>query len=282
MNPGDFVPPMLAMTAPRPFSREGWWYETKWDGFRAIVSVSSAFRVYSRRGHDLLARYPQLLQAKSQLGDDIVVDAELVGWVDGRPDFAALSAGHAPTYLLMVFDCLYRAGRWLLQEPLERRQAELRRQVSSGGLVVVPDGVTTLGERYFAAVAEMELEGVMAKRLDSPYLPGRRSHTWQKFVAYRTEWFWVTAQTPAADGSSYWHLAERVSGRLKPVGRARAPAGGRRPSDRLTPGFNQPFLVEVEYRERTREGRLRQARVRDPRKGRRSASGAYALPPSRN
>lgn len=280
MEAGDFVPPMLAVTADTPFSRPNWWFETKWDGYRAIVSQGRDFHVYSRRGHDLAAWYPAVREAQKTLPGNIVLDAELVAWVDGRPSFSDLQQKTASSYLLMVFDCLYAAGRWLLHEPLERRQQELRRQVQTAGIVVVADGIEGRGEMFFGAIQDMGLEGVMAKRLDGPYLPGRRSPSWQKFLAYQVEWFWVVAVSQAEDGVWYWSLGEEQQGRIHSVGRVHAPSRWRPApgSSRIT-RMAQPFHVEVAYRERTREGHLRHAQIRQWREG--GHGGTAADSPSR-
>lgn len=263
MQAGDFVPPMLAITAPRPFSRAGWWFETKWDGYRAIVSIGQQFQVYSRRGHNLALWYPALEQAQADLPQDIVLDGELVAWVKGRPQFQALQQRIPAAYLLMLFDCLYSEGRWLIHHPLEVRQRVLRERVQTQGMVVVSEGVAAEGEAMFEAVQETGLEGVMAKRLDSLYLPGRRSAHWQKFLAYRTEWFWAAAFSRAEDGSCYWLVAEQLEGRLRQAGRVRAPAGWDPPGGSGSAAMlDPPYWVEVQYRERTREGHLRHARIR--------------------
>ena len=258
MEPGSFVPPMLAVTADAPFSRSGWWFETKWDGYRAILSIGREFRAYSRNGHDLQAWYPAIRRAREVLPDDVVLDAELVAWVDGRPQFSRLQQRTADQYLLMVFDCLYADGRWLMQEPLYRRQAILRQRVRSTGMVVLCDGLEEQGEALFSTIAEAGLEGVMAKRMDSPYLPGRRSVTWQKFLVYHADWFWVYAVSRAEDGSWYWHIGDDGDGRLRSVGKVHAPRGWRPDG-----GIEDPFLAQVQYRERTREGQLRHARLRE-------------------
>ena len=282
VNPGDFVPPMLAVTQPVPFSRSGWWFETKWDGYRAIVSSGEHYRVYSRRGHDLLASYPALQEAAELLPREIVLDAELVAWVDGRPDFGALQRKAAQQYLLMVFDCLYAKGRWLMHEPLERRLGLLHDAVRTEGMVVVSDGVSERGEAYLDAIRRLDLEGVMAKRLDSPYFPGRRSAVWQKFLALKSQWCWVVAYHQTSDGSWTWHLAEQSQGRLTNIGKVPAPMTWRA----LSTGSAQiaePFPVEVAFREKTREGHLRHARVRQwpQRLADHSASRSDLVPGSR-
>ncbi len=259
---------MLAVTAPGPFSRPGWWFETKWDGYRAIISVGQRYAIYSRRGHDLMRWYPELGRAQDDLPDDIVLDAELVAWSAGRPHFSDLQRRSARQYLLMVFDCLYSQGRWLMHEPLARRLEELHRRVSTRGLVAVSEGVPDNGAAFFSAVRDMELEGVMAKRLDSLYLPGRRSPAWQKFLALKMEWFWATGLMEASDGQWYWLLGEHTEGTRHAVGKVRAP-GGWSPPAGIDGNIRwvRPFLVEVAYRERTREGHLRHARVRQWKSG---------------
>ena len=254
---------MLAITAPEAFSRPGWWFETKWDGYRAIISLGRRFAIYSRRGHNLMAWYPELAQAEGDLPGDIVLDAELVAWSAGRPHFSDLQRRSAGQYLLMVFDCLYSEGRWLMHEPLARRLEELHRRVATGGVVAVSDGIHEKGAALFAAVREMELEGVMAKRLDSLYLPGRRSPAWQKFLALKTEWCWVTGLAQADDGQWYWHVATHADSGWQAMGKVRAPGGWNPPpSAESRIQWVHPFLAQVAYRERTREGHLRHARVR--------------------
>lgn len=148
-----------------------------------------------------------------------------------------------------------------MNDPLAQRHEALRQEVQSTGLMVVADGVATHGEQLLAAVQEADLEGVMAKRLDSPYWPGRRSPMWQKILRHHTGWFWVTAIARAADDTWYWRLGESQGSILKPIGTVRAPTPWRPGAefDRETI-LDAPFLVQVQYRERTRAGGLRHAR----------------------
>ncbi|NMP22439.1 DNA ligase [Sulfobacillus harzensis] len=275
LSPGDFVPPMLAVTADRPFSRAGWWFETKWDGYRAIISHGRTFHVYSRRGHDLMRWYPVLRQAAPYVPQDTVLDAELVAWEDGQPNFSALQQRRAGHYLLMVFDCLYAHGRWLMHEPFKTRLEILHQVVATRGMIVVSEGVAERGEDYFRAIEDMNLEGVMAKRLDGAYLPGRRSPSWQKFLALKSAWFWVTGVQQSDHEHWLWHLAREQEGRLVAAGRVSAPAGWTASMETGAGRLSSPLAVEVAYREITHEGHLRHARVRQWRQG----SVAQSLPP---
>lgn len=257
VTPETFVPPMLAVTAPSPFSESGWWFETKWDGYRAQVNTVGSLAIRSRHGHDLLHDFPSLRAIQAELPAGVVLDAELVAWHEGQPQFRLLQQRRGSRYLLMVFDCLYADGCWLLQEPLFSRQVVLRHLVQSGQYVAVVDGVETHGEEYFQACQAAGLEGVMAKRLDSLYLPGQRSRLWQKFLSLRVDWFWVIAAQTSPSGAWYWIIAEKTDAGIRRVGKLQAP-----PTWRPQTGAQPPFRIEVSYRERTREGHLRHARIR--------------------
>jgi len=253
---------MLAVTASHPFSDEDWWFEPKWDGYRAVISVGRTLHIYSRNGHDLLQWYPMLQAVERDLPHPIVLDAELVAWVDGRPSFSTLQQRIGPQYLLMVFDCLYTEERWILHEPLARRLEMLHQNVRTSDLIVVTEGVKGQGVSYFEAICNQGLEGVMAKRLDGRYFAGRRSPVWKKFLALHVDWFWVTT-IHEVDSRWFWSIEERCGDHWKRVAKLVAPSRWSPPI-----GHEQgiqtfrPFRVELDYRERTREGYLRHARIR--------------------
>lgn len=261
-DPGSFIPPMLAVTADEPFDAEDWWYEVKWDGYRAIVSMVDNLKIFSRGGHDLLAWYPDLQKLADLLPSPVVLDCEVVAWVDGRPSFERLLERASVPHLAMVFDCLYSDGKWHLHEPLRDRRRRLTHMLQPQGMLVVPEGVEGRGRDYWEACGRQGLEGVMAKRLDSTYLPGRRSRLWQKFLVYQTAWFNAVAGHRTEDGRWYWDLRD-ISSTGGRVGRVAAPrdwqGGAQDVSDVV---FRGPIAVEVQYRERTEEGRLRHARIR--------------------
>lgn len=265
MRPHEFVPPMLATTADREMKDdEDWRYEIKWDGYRAMISFTDRLRVFSRRGHDFLAKFPGLLSLEADLSAPAVIDCELVAWDQGRPSFEKLQQGPGDDYTVMVFDILWTAtGGWQLHKTLDERLDTLQSQFSTKGRLVIPDSIVGRGESLFRAAEEQGLEGVIAKSRNSRYIPGKRVSTWQKYLFYKTEWFWVPVIHKTASGVWQWTIAEKGGGNWSPVGRLTAPRNWNDPddrfSDRLLP---QPIAVEVSFRERMRGGQLRHAVIR--------------------
>ena len=203
-NPAVPLPsPMLAVTADRPFSRAGWMYELKYDGIRAMVAVDgSGVRVLGRRGRDETLRFPEAAAIPTQLRSrSAVLDCEIVVLDEaGHPDFERLQSRinlegpgearraadrHPATFV--AFDLLSLDGRDLTATELRIRKKTLRELVGPSGPVLFADHVEEDGESFFAAVSELGLEGMVAKRADSLYQPGRRSPDWIKVKAWRTQ-----------------------------------------------------------------------------------------------
>lgn len=186
MSVPDFEP-MLATRWPAAFDDPGWWFEVKWDGYRAIVSAEGGrIRARSRRGLDLTGPFPEL--AGLPIPDGIAVDGEVVAFDEqGRPSFSNLQrrtgfggrgTGAEVGVNLVVFDVLF-AGENLTGLPYEDRRARLESLILPEP-IVVPEPVPEQGLSLFAAARAQGLEGIVAKRLGSPYGPGRRSPDWRK------------------------------------------------------------------------------------------------------
>lgn len=189
-----FIRPMLAR-AVQPFDSEEYLFEVKWDGIRALALIDhSGYRLVSRHGRELTVPFPEL----ASLGDlppGTVLDGELVVFGHGRPQLSlvqarkSLRAEHKirvrsvttpATYI--VFDQLFDRHRSLLNQPLDSRRRILREMVAHGkdARLVFSGGVIGAGLQLYQQVISRQLEGVMAKRLDSLYQPGRRSGAWLK------------------------------------------------------------------------------------------------------
>ena len=160
---------MLATPGPLPRG-EGWAYELKWDGYRVLAAVEGGrTRLRSRTGRDATADYPEV-----QLDvPDALVDGEVVALVDGRPSFSALQL-HSTPVTFVPFDLLHLGGRSLLELPYTDRRSLL--------LSLLPDAPPSFddGPGLLETTRVQGLEGVVAKRRDSRYFPGRRTESWVK------------------------------------------------------------------------------------------------------
>lgn len=225
------VRPMQAVQAEAPFSSEEYLFEVKWDGLRCLAFFDPAGRLQLQdRGlTDITGSLPELAGIGRQVDGPAVLDGELVATdLEGRPDHAALrrrlargAAGTGTEALgFLAFDLLYHHGRSLLRQPLHRRRARLKRAVTTGGRLFVPDHVDTEGVELFEACLERGLEGVMAKHRDSTYVPGQRSPFWLKVRAVKSDDFVVIGSTEGRGTEPFGALlvAYYEAGRLLPCG----------------------------------------------------------------
>ncbi|MGH7686083.1 MAG: non-homologous end-joining DNA ligase, partial [Candidatus Dormibacteria bacterium] len=202
--PPDPPSPMLATSVDRPFSREGWLFELKFDGVRALASFAgSSVRVVGRSGRDETHRYPELAALPGVMrAHDGIVDGEIVVLDDdGRPSFERLQSrinisrpqdiergARDNPVRFMAFDLLRLDGRALLQTALRIRKKTLRDVLAEGSQTVqYADHVDNDGLAFFAVVKERGLEGMVGKRGDSEYQPGHRSRDWLKVKAWKTQ-----------------------------------------------------------------------------------------------
>ncbi|VVB84207.1 DNA ligase [uncultured archaeon] len=184
--------PMLARPQETPFSSEDWIFEVKWDGIRAISYVNDELSVRSRNQKELINNFPELEELR-ELAGNTVLDGEIIVMKNGAPDFQAVISRNQSTepgdieYLsrkfpatYVVFDILEKDGKPLLEIPLMERKTILKNSVKEGKYVVLSMFVEGSGESYFKAALEKGLEGVMAKKKQSAYEPGKRSNNWLK------------------------------------------------------------------------------------------------------
>jgi bifunctional non-homologous end joining protein LigD len=175
--------PMLATSSDSLPHGVGWVYEPKWDGFRAIATLDGGdAKLTSRNGNDLTGRFPTVARAVARAvrTADAVLDGEICALDDqGRSRFSLLQAGGG-TLAFVVFDVLEVEGEPLLELPLAKRRSRLERLIDpkAGGVVVSPQFED--GDALLRAAVDQGLEGVVAKRQDSAYLPGRRGTDWRK------------------------------------------------------------------------------------------------------
>jgi bifunctional non-homologous end joining protein LigD len=186
------VVPMLASTGQPTGDLSGWSWEVKWDGWRALVYIDGSVRVRTRTGRDVTSSLPELAAAAEALGGrTAILDGELVVCHANAVNFYALSGRMAATgrsalraaattpVTFIAFDLMYLDGDDLTGWPLMQRK-HLLDKMDLDGPWTVNRWYPGDGDALFAACVELHHEGVVAKRLDSPYRPGRRTRTWLK------------------------------------------------------------------------------------------------------
>ncbi len=188
--------PMLARPGAMPENDGDYGFEMKWDGIRAILYIDHGrARLVSRNLNDITGQYPEVLPlAEAPGASQLVLDGEIVALgEDGRPSFGRLqnrmgvASDQAVRQLMattpvtyMIFDVLYRDGVSLMDEPYTRRREALAGLQLSGKAWQTPDYAAGNGPAVQGISRRLGLEGVVAKRLDSHYQPGKRTGAWLK------------------------------------------------------------------------------------------------------
>jgi len=229
-----FVAPMLARSG-TPFDSEEHLFEIKWDGTRTLAFIESGqYRLVNRRRIDMTDRYPEFAFL-ADLPSGTILDAETVVLRDGKPDFNLLqrreqaqsplrirTASRSTPATLIVFDLLYASFKPVTARPLTERRAALDAMIQQHPhpQLVVSDGIVGAGKAFFEQACLQGLEGVMAKRLDSPYLPGKRSAAWQKIKRGEVVPCVIIGFVPKGkDGFKNLILAAHEDGKLRCVGK---------------------------------------------------------------
>jgi len=294
--------PMKAVTGSLPTDETGWAFEIKWDGVRVLSSIGpKGVRLRSSRGNDITARYPELRRLAEALdGHRVILDGEVVAFDEhGRPSFGLLQsrmhlasatevAKRAETVPItyVVFDLIELDGNELMPLPYTERRRLLTDLLPDDGCWTVPSAQQAgNGAALMEAVRERGLEGVMAKRIDSPYLAGKRSSSWVKAKARLRQEFVIggwqagegnrTGQLGSLlvgvyDGDAFRYCGKvgtgfamreltRLGGMLEPLAIEESPFDPPppRPIARLAHYVRPALVAEVEFGEWTGEGILR-------------------------
>jgi len=251
--------PMMALPAGEPFDDDGWLFEVKWDGHRCLAALEAdRTRLTSRTARDVTGQFPELDGLHRQLAArNAVVDGEIVAFdEEGRPSFQRMQdrfhrspeelarhRGRVPIQFL-AFDLLWLDGEPLLDLPLAERRARLAEVLVERADVRLSQAVTARGEAFFAQIKGLGLEGVMAKRLASPYRPGTRSPDWRKIKAVRRQDCVIVGWTRGKGGRAptlgSLVLAVYEDGRLRYAGNV---------GTGFTHAFLERLLPELEARE---------------------------------
>lgn len=190
--------PMLARGGGKPFDDTHFGFEVKWDGMRALILVDTTFRLQSRHLTTITPQFPEL--DFRSLPPGTAIDGEIVVFKEELPSFRALQvrahlqaapkialASAATPATFMAFDLLYDRGDRLTDRPLAERRTRLAELLDDlpQERLLLSDQIIGKGSAYFNAIVQKGIEGVIAKRLDSPYLPGKRSPSWVKIVNWQ-------------------------------------------------------------------------------------------------
>jgi bifunctional non-homologous end joining protein LigD len=230
---GNFIEPMLSETREAPLKNTDYLYEVKWDGIRALISYEEGkIKIRTRNQHDVTLQFPELLDGeKAFRATNAVFDAEIVSLdASGRPVFKnvinrlmtsgesnILKASKKNPCHCYIFDCLYLDGRLLINEPLTKRKEWLADSVRFDTQYRVSDSVDD-GQSLFEAAKEHGLEGVMAKKRDSKYLPGKRTDCWYKIKIRQSTEVYIVGYTKGKGerGVTFGalHIAEKVADQL--------------------------------------------------------------------
>jgi bifunctional non-homologous end joining protein LigD len=204
--------PMLACAGPLPPDDPRWSYEVKWDGVRVLAAVEAGgVRLTSRAGNDVTGSYPELQGLAAALTGPVLLDGEVVAMADGRPDFGLLqSRMHvsrptgalvaATPVTLVLFDVLHAGGQSLLGATYDARREALEQVAADGPHWSVPPVFPGTGRAVAEATRAQGMEGVVAKRRDSRYEPGRRSDCWVKVKHVRRQSAVVAGWKPGEGG----------------------------------------------------------------------------------
>jgi bifunctional non-homologous end joining protein LigD len=284
--------PMLATPAEDVPRGAGWLFEVKWDGYRAIAEVvGGEATLTSRNGNDLTARFSNVAKevAKAVKTPDAVIDGEVCALDDsGRSSFSAMQQGKAGTPLVYyVFDVLEVDGEPLVDLPLVERRKRLEQLLDRRNRTVRLSETFDDGAALLEAAEEQKLEGILAKRLDSRYIWGKRTRDWLKIKTHGEQEFVIAGYTKGTGrrASSFGSLVlgyyrggelvyagnvgtgfntkeiDKLLALLRPLKRSNSPfpevptMPKVRKSDVI---WVEPKLVcEVEFAEWTHDGRLR-------------------------
>jgi bifunctional non-homologous end joining protein LigD len=289
-KPRKYQPMLATLAAEVP--KGDWLYEIKWDGYRIIATVSGGEpELRTRKDQDYTQRFENVAKelVKALKTPDCVVDGEVCALdEEGRPSFSAMQQGRPGTPIVYyVFDLLEVEGEPIIDLPLEDRRARLEKLLDKRNKTIRFSESFDDGESLLEAANQQGLEGIMAKRLGSRYLPGKRSRDWLKIKGHGRQEFVIAGYTPgkgrregtlgslvlgAYQGGKLVYVGnvgtgfndaeiKRLLTKLKPLERHTPPFEDVPKMPRVRKGdviWVEPKLVaEVEFVEWTHDGRLR-------------------------
>ncbi|QPF83924.1 DNA ligase [Bradyrhizobium genosp. L] len=279
--------PMLATLTGAPFDDPDWIFEDKYDGFRMIAEVRCGkVALYSRNGKIISRSYVEVAKALEGVKGDAVVDGELVAiGKDGASHFQLLQNAlrHEAKLLYCAFDLMFADGDDLRKLPLFERKRRLKAILPRHKLIAFSEHRKASGRKFFAEAERKHLEGIMAKRVDSPYASGSRTGDWLKVkTAQRQEVVIAGFTAPRRSrpffgslvlavrengawryighvGTGFSHqMLKELHGKLMKLKAVRSPFPAKVKDEAVTTWVRPTLVAEVKFAEWTSKGELRQ------------------------
>ena len=285
--PRDLAPMLATSGSVEGLSADEWVFEAKWDGYRLIAEIAyGEMKLRSRAGNTVTDRYPGLAEIAAELADhEVVLDGEVVVYdTKGVPNFGLLQVGGKDAEFL-AFDLLYLDGTSLLRKKYSDRRRVLEALAATAPSLVVPPLLEGSGAEALEHSEKEGWEGIVAKRKDAVYVPGKRSAAWVKVKNWKTQEVviggWRRGQggrsgnigsllvgIPDEDGLRYVgrvgtgfteRMLDDIGAKLRPLERKTSPFNEELPaSERKDAVWVTPRLVgEVRFGEWTGTNRLR-------------------------
>ncbi|MDD5461058.1 MAG: DNA ligase D [Methylococcales bacterium] len=283
----DYIPAMLAKETDEPFDDRDWIFEIKWDGYRAIAELNKdQVKLYSRNGNLFNSAYPEITDALSKMGLNAVIDGEIVVMSDeGISNFQLLQhygedKSH-PIYYY-VFDVLKVANESVMHLPLLERKEKLRALLKEDDIIKYSDHIEEKGREMFALMRKKNMEGVIAKKSNSRYLPGQRTANWLKIKYHKTIDAIICGFTEPAGERKYFgalilglkqgkriqytgHTGsgfnasslKEIYDQLKPLVTSQSPFDERVKTNAPVTWVKPVLVCEVKFTDKTRDGMLR-------------------------
>jgi bifunctional non-homologous end joining protein LigD len=253
------VKPMLATLVKQPFTDHDYVFEVKWDGYRIIaIAKDGKVKLQSRGGEDYTRKYPSIAKAVKLLNVDCILDGEVVyiNW-EGKPDFDALQRvnGQKAPVIYYAFDLLWLEGESIMQDKMLERKERLKTLIEGVNEIKYSDHFED-GNVLFQQIQNIGLEGIVAKRKDSQYIPDDRSKKWLKITTEHKQEFVIGGWVESEKRNTFRTLlfGSYENGKLKWKGHA----GGGYKDKEMPVILNRlkeieidknPFDTDVEYSE---------------------------------
>ncbi len=283
----DFIKPMLAKETDEPFDDQGWIYEIKWDGYRAISEIENGeVRLYSRNGLLFNNTYPVIIEALKKIKQNVVLDGEIVVInEEGKSDFQKLQHYEEHTQYPLrfyAFDILELEGNDLTELPLSDRKELLKKLLKKNSVIVYSDHISNDGIDFYNLAEKNDLEGIMAKKADSPYRAGTRSSDWLKIKHHKSDEVIIAGFTKPTGSRQHFgalvlalkdsnglkyaghtgsgfsdKLLKEVYDKLKPHITADSPFTEKVKTNMPVTWVKPKYVCEVKFTEWTRDGKMR-------------------------